>query len=167
MQAWLKTLIGAMCLITILIHLVPQGKFVKYVRFYGGMVFILLAAGPVLKIFSSEGELERLLELEFLKEEHYNLETAVEGMADLKNDAILEAYHQELLRQISDIVSAYGLTASDLRLTYADDGYTLEGVEVQIVSDGEQADVTERIRTEISGIYMIESSKIRITNREG
>lgn len=165
MRGWLKTLIGAMCMITILLYLVPNGKFVKYVRFYGGIVFLLLACGPILGFFSGEGELERFLQLEFLKEEHYEIETAVEGMADLKNNVVMEAYQQELYRQIGEIVTACGFSVYELSLSFAEDGYSLTGVSACIsAGEGSNASVS-RVRSEISGIYMLSERDIQITQK--
>ena len=43
MQNWIKTLVVGSCLLTMLLHMIPNGKFVKYVRFYAGLIFVLLA----------------------------------------------------------------------------------------------------------------------------
>ncbi|MFR3320848.1 MAG: stage III sporulation protein AF [Lachnospiraceae bacterium] len=52
MQNWIKTLVVGSCLLTMLLHMIPNGKFVKYVRFYAGLIFVLLAMQPVIQLFS-------------------------------------------------------------------------------------------------------------------
>ena len=165
MNEWLKTLAGSLCVITILFHLVPDGKFEKYVKFYGGLLFFLIAAGPVLKFFAGEGEMERMLELAFLREDHYDLESAVEGMADLKNDQIRSSYQQELLRQVEGILAAYDLTASEVSLDFDEkEGYTVTGVSVVLNSPGDEKKTAEAEK-EISGLFLIENSRVRISER--
>lgn len=164
---WLRTLTGSLCLLTILLHLVPDGKFAKYVRFYGGLLFFLIAAGPVLRIFAGEGELERLLRLEFLKEEYYDMETAVEGMADLKNDRIGEAYRQEITRQIEEVCTACGLADAQAEVTFEEDGYTPAAVFVSGALAGSREGAVKAARDEISGVYMLPLSRIKITVRQG
>ncbi|MDY3250170.1 MAG: stage III sporulation protein AF [Candidatus Choladocola sp.] len=165
MNEWLKMLAGSLCVITILLHLVPDGKFEKYVKFYAGLLFFLIAAGPVLEFFAGEGKLERLLELEFLREEQYDLKTAVEGMADLKNDQIRSYYQQELLRQVEGILAAYGLTASGVSLDFDEkEGYTVTGVSI-VLDLPEDENITEEAKKEISGLFLIENNRVRINER--
>ena len=114
MAEWLKSLAGGLCILTVLLHLIPDGKFTKYVKFYAGLLFFLIAARPVIRFFAGDGELERLLRLEFVKEEHYDLQNAVEGMSELKNSQISAALKQEIVRQITEISAAYSLTAYDV-----------------------------------------------------
>ena len=80
MEQWLKTMTGSMCVITILMHLLPQGKFTKYVRFYAGLLLFLIAVRPVLNIFTGDGGFERLLQMEFIREESYDMETFAVGI---------------------------------------------------------------------------------------
>ncbi|MCC8101298.1 MAG: stage III sporulation protein AF [Clostridiales bacterium] len=128
----MKTLVGSMCILTIFMHLVPDGRFAKYVRFYAGLVFFLLAVNPILEFLGDGDQLEQLLELEFLKEEYYDLETAAEGLSDLKNEQILTVYQEELKRQVSEIAAAYGLTVASTELFFDEDGYSIESVSMTV-----------------------------------
>lgn len=135
MSQWLKNLTGCLCILTVLMHLVPNKKFSRYVRFYGGLLFFLVAAGPLWKLFAGEGELERVLQLSFLKEDYYDLESSVAGMAELKNKRILEAYRGEIARQICETGAAYGLAVSDIGLTFdEDDAYRLTEISFTVDS---------------------------------
>lgn len=166
MREWVKTLIGGVCVLTILLHLVPDGKFAKYVRFYGGLIFFLMAAGPVVSWFAGEGELERLLGMEFLKEDYYDLETAVEGMSELKNDRIRESYQQEIRRQIREIARAYGGSEAAVEVSFdRESGYELESV--TIWTRAEEQVNGEGLRQEIAGVYGLPANRIVITGQEG
>lgn len=161
MVQWLKTVSAGLCILTILLHLVPNGKFEKYVRFYGDLLFLLVAAEPLLDFFTEEGALERLIQLEFLKEEHYELETSVKGMEELKNDSIRQAYQQEIQRQLEETVQAYGLEQVQAEAKFtAEDGYTLD--QVWISAKGADAATLNRLCQEIAGIYSLEQTEIRI-----
>lgn len=167
MEQWLKTLTGSMCIITILMHLLPGGKFTKYVRFYAGLLFFLMAVRPIMNFFTGEGEFERLLQLEFLKEEYYDMETSIAGMEELKNSQIAEAYHTELYRQVQEIAVSCGVSVSGLELKFGeDDVYSLEKIE--IATENEAAETCcEALKNELSGLYMIEKRDILIKNRRG
>ncbi len=164
MTQWLKTLTASLCILTILLHLIPQGKFTKYVRFYAGLLFFLIAAAPALEIFTGEGELERLLRLEFLKEEYYDLETAVSGMEDLKNDQIKTAYQQELHRQVEELAEAYGLQVKSTGLSFdAEDGFTLKGVSVTLEPGTYDSGRIETLKSEIAGVYLIGLNRVTVS----
>ncbi len=162
MEQWLKTLTGSMCVITILMHLLPGGKFTKYVRFYAGLLFFLMAIRPVMNLFTGEGEFERLLQLEFLKEDYYDMETSIAGMEELKNSRIAEAYQGEIYRQVRDMAVSCGVTVAELELKFSeDDEYSLEKVDILAEADGEER-CFESLKNELSGLYMVEKRNIRI-----
>lgn len=161
MGQWVKNVSAGLCILTILLHLVPNGKFEKYVRFYGGLLFLLVAAEPVLDFFTEEGALERLIQLEFLKEEHYELETSLKGMEELKNNSIRQAYQQEIQRQLEEIVQTYGLEQVQAEAKFAaEDGYVLDQVWIN-AKDADTATLN-RLCQEIAGIYSLEQTEIRI-----
>lgn len=165
MANWIKTLAGGLCIMTVLLQLVPDGKFAKYVKFYAGLLFFLMAARPAVILLAGDGELERLLKLEFLKEEHYELESAVKGMADLKNDRIMQAYRQEVERQIRGIVSAYEVEVCDLSVQFAPDNeYQIKSIALTVCSL--QSASAEALREEIAGVYMIAQDCITVNVRE-
>ena len=44
-------------LVTALLHVLPRSGYQKYIRFFTGLVLILLVLAPVLKLFQMEEEL--------------------------------------------------------------------------------------------------------------
>lgn len=161
---WIRMLAASLCIITILLHLIPEGKFVKYVKFYAGLLFFLIAAGPVLELFAGEDRLERMLQVEFLKEEYYDLETSVDGLEELKNERIVLAYRQELQRQIRDLAVAYGLPVELVVLTFdQEDGLSLQKVAVQLKREV-QCDPTAaaELQNEIVQVYQVELEQVLI-----
>jgi len=170
---WMKTLAGSMCILTVFTHLVPDGRFTKYVRFYAGLVFLLLAVNPILELLGDGSQLEQLLELEFLKEEYYDLETAAEGLSNLKNDQILAAFQAELERQVSEIASAYGLTVISAEVVFGEDGYFIESVSLTVEkpsgegenssSENQADDALQQTKTELAGLYLLPESEIKMT----
>ena len=48
---WVRNLVLYQILISIVMNLIPQNVYVKYIRFFLGMLFIIIAMQPVLKAF--------------------------------------------------------------------------------------------------------------------
>lgn len=169
MSQWLKNLTGCLCILTVLMHLVPNRKFSRYVRFYGGLLFFLVAAGPIWNLFAGEGELERVLQLSFLKEDYYDLESSVAGMAELKNDRILEAYRGEITRQICETGAAYGLAVSDVGLTFdEDDAYRLTEISFSVgpAEENKTAEESKTAGQELNGSALSEKASGQKTGTE-
>lgn len=165
MAHWLKSLAGGLCIMTVLLQLIPDGKFSKYVRFYAGLLFFLMAAHPAIRLLAGDGELERLLQLEFVKEEHYDMETAVKGMEDLKNEQVIQAYRKEVERQIYGITRAYQAEPQNVSVQFDSDNiYQIEHIAMTVISSGNTD--TNAIREEIAGIYMLTQSDIIINVQE-
>lgn len=162
MSEWLKVLTGSLCILTILLHLLPRGKFASYVRFYGGLLFFLVAVGPLLNFFFGEGELGRLLKLEFLKEEYYDARTSVEGMAELKNDQILEAYRRELERQAREIAAAYGIEAAAELVYDREDEYALKGINLTVDQERSRDGDISSAKKEIAEVFALKPEEIHI-----
>ncbi|MFR7717657.1 MAG: stage III sporulation protein AF [Lachnospiraceae bacterium] len=134
MREWLKLLLYSICIITLLLHLLPDGKFVKYVRFYAGLLFFLIALEPLLGLFLGNGELTKLLQLRFLKEEYRDLSGTVEGLGELKNARIREAYQKEISRQIAGIAASCTGKEASAKITFSADGYTPASAEIRLSS---------------------------------
>lgn len=166
MAEWVKTLTVSMCILTLLMHLIPKGKFEKYVRFYAGLLFFLLAVQPVLRFFGQSGELERLLELEFLKEDYDDLETAMDGLEELKNEKIQQYYQKEIIRQVRAIAEAYKLGNPAVNVIFGADGYEVQDILIQ--TDGSlSAEQTVSVKQELLEVYSLLEEQIRIELWEG
>lgn len=57
---WLGNFAGYMILLTIIMHIVPNKEFQKYVRFLCGLIMILLMLSPVIEMMGME---ERVWEI--------------------------------------------------------------------------------------------------------
>lgn len=59
---WIKNLVFYLILMTILMQMIPDSSYKKYIRFFTGLVLILLLAKPVMGIFQLEGEFDQLFQ---------------------------------------------------------------------------------------------------------
>lgn len=167
MREWIGKITGILCIMTVILQLIPQGSFAKYVRFYVSLLYMLAVAAPLLQLFSREDSLERFLNLEFLKEEYYDLGTAVEGLQDLKDETLESVYRRELINQFAEIADICGAQLVDAEVLL-DGNVTLQEVKIKIRTGDETTAATgESIRKEISAIYGIGPEHIRIEGQGG
>ena len=162
MTEWIQSVIACACIVTMLLHLVPEGKYLKYVKFYSGLLLMLVAIRPLLRFMGKEDQLARLIKLEVLKEEYYDMETSVEGMAELKNDAFGAAYRQEISRQVEEIALAWGAAAENIQILFdPEQEYQIRSISFSL-KNPESLDgfVPGKIREEIAGLYMLVADRI-------
>lgn len=63
---WIENIAFYMVIITVAMQMIPNNSYKKYIRFFTGLILILMLANPILKIFGMEQELQ-----EFYKSAEY------------------------------------------------------------------------------------------------
>ncbi|MCI9215693.1 stage III sporulation protein AF [Lachnospiraceae bacterium 42-17] len=59
---WIQNIAFYLVLVTAVLHAVPNKAYKKYVRFFTGLVLILMIITPVLRLFGTEAEVMDLYE---------------------------------------------------------------------------------------------------------
>lgn len=55
---WIENIAFYMILITALVQMIPNNSYQKYVRFFTGLILILMLSGPIFKVFGIEQEFQ-------------------------------------------------------------------------------------------------------------
>ena len=168
MQNWIKTLVVGSCLLTMLLHMIPNGKFVKYVRFYAGLIFVLLAMQPVIQLLSGD-TLEELLQFALLRAE---LATAVESMRELKDSQIMAACQKELVSQLEDLSCACGADTAHVTVRFSGSSEGIaDAVSISISilggTTGQYRNTAAAIREKAETLYGIAPKAIHISDEGG
>ena len=93
LYSWIKCLAIFYILLTMLLHLVPTEKYQKYVRFFMGLVLIVILVTPMLSLLEKNRELPSSFSYLYSQEENKRLEQDMENLQ--KN--LLEKGYEELL----------------------------------------------------------------------
>ena len=59
---WLRNLAFYLVLVTALTHVLPAGEYRKYIRFFTGLVLILMLLTPILRLFDAQYRVEDIYE---------------------------------------------------------------------------------------------------------
>lgn len=120
---WVKNIAFYLILITAVLNALPDNHFKKYIKFFTGMVLIILLISPISRLLNIESNLDFSfiqksyeIELEEMQEEIGNLEY-------IQSNQLFSGYSATILQQIEDIVTNEGL-------------YLIDG-EVKLVEDKE------------------------------
>lgn len=65
---WMENVAFYLVILIAVMQMVPHGNYEKYVRFFAGLVLILLLSGPILKLFGMDYQ-KTMKEIECIMEE--------------------------------------------------------------------------------------------------
>ena len=110
LYTWIKNLAVFYILFTAILHLVPNGKYERYVRFFMGLLLIFMLSSPVFSLFGKSGELMESFQ------ENYKEEAAVRERKELENlqEFYLEkGYEWESREKIMEKLKERGIELTD------------------------------------------------------
>lgn len=105
-RQWLGQVICFLCMMTLLLHVIPDTGLKKYVRFFLGLLFILVVLEPVGSFLGKE-EFLRNFELENIRGLYQEFQSGKIGLADTFGSWDEEAYQRELEEKIREIYERY------------------------------------------------------------
>ena len=157
---WLKQVVFCLCFLELLYHLLPGKDWQKYLRFTGGLIFMLVLFRPVLQAFSLTGKLEQNAWKWQIQEESSQLQEAQKELGEFQNDQIRRSYCRELESQIADRVQYHGGAVKEVRVTVSGEDIT-DIRRIQIWLEKEPED-EQKLREELAEGYGTEAARIQM-----
>lgn len=81
---WIGNLAVYMVLVTAAIQVIPGVGYKKYIRFFTGLILILMIMSPILKIFGMDGGFKDLYDSEAYRRQVQKIEDATSYLGDVK-----------------------------------------------------------------------------------
>lgn len=167
---WIRNIVCCLCLFQVFLQILPEGSFQKYVRFFGGLLLIVLVTGPLADMTHLTANFEQAWHLESLREQAADIRLTGEGMEELRSEKIKEAYQSEIKRQVEEVVRAYGLTPERTELVFEqEEGEILNISEAGLTVSGDRNvydSEISRIKNELQEVYHISLEHINISIQE-
>jgi stage III sporulation protein AF len=126
---WMNSLAVFYILFTMVLHLVPDGKYEKYVRFFMGLLLLLMMAAPVFFIL---GKGEELLESfdSFYQQESLTKEQ--EELQNLQEVYLEKSYQNEIAQRIRSSLKTREINPKEIEVN-------IEGESVSVLLVFEEA----------------------------
>lgn len=160
-REWLKQMVFCICFLELLYQILPGKNWQKYLKFTGGLVFVLVLFQPVLQIFSFEGKLEQAVWKWQIKEESMQLQEARKELEELQNEQIRQSYCRELERQIQERTEYYGGKVQRVQVTLSqEENMQMEKMEVYLL---ENPKGKNRLRENLAASYDLRLSQVQIS----
>ena len=160
-REWLKQMVFCICFLELLYQILPGKNWQKYLKFTGGLVFVLVLFQPVLQIFSFEGKLEQAVWKWQIKEESMQRQEARKELEELENEQIRQSYCRELERQIQERTEYYGGKVQRVQVTLSQgENMQMEKMEVYLL---ENPKGKNRLRENLAASYDLRLSQVQIS----
>ena len=154
-ENWVKDIVFYMIFVTMVMNLLPDPKYEKYLRLFAGAVMILLAFGPLARITGMETAIAGMFEKIIFKEEL--------GAVDERRIAgFYERYRAAVESDIRTMAESDGLECVSVSARVADAGNLSH---VKLVVRGEQNQAGAEIasvRRKIGAYYGVEERDIEV-----
>ena len=85
---WLKKVVFSMCFLELIYQLVPKKPWQNYLKFTGGLVFMLIFLEPVLQMFSMTEKFDNAAWNWQMQERSAQLKEEQKALAELQNEQI-------------------------------------------------------------------------------
>lgn len=128
-REWLGEIACFMCLMTVLLHVIPDTGLKKYVRFFLGLLLLLVAAEPIGRGAGMEQFLENV-ERKSLEALERDYASGSMGLKDFLPQWDEESYQRQLEEKVRQIYDIYHIPEQELHTNNQNAG----------VEDGENAE---------------------------
>lgn len=128
-REWLGEIACFMCLMTVLLHVIPDTRLKKYVRFFLGILLLLVAAEPIGRGAGMEQFLENV-ERKSLEALERDYASGSMGLKDFLPQWDEESYQRQLEEKVRQIYDTYHIPEQELHTNNQNAG----------VEDGENAE---------------------------
>ena len=178
---WIRNLAYTLLFFTVVLQLVPEGGYRKYIRYFLGLILIVTVISPVFSLFSSGSSIETMLG------QVLELSSSGGNQAADEGEEIAAFYRQEaaaiaLEGQLEVLLGEEGLSAAelDLDLELREDGRP-EELWILAVPEEKKGQITAgsargapeaaeteagEIKKRLSEVYELEEDHIHISIRE-
>lgn len=118
---WVKGIIYFMLFLAVAGNLLAEAKYERYIRFFAGIVLILLVVSPFAGGFRLEEQAARLFESISLEMDTQDLKKDLWGMEDKRREQVIGRYEEAVENDIVRIAENQGLTCSQVRVSIEKD----------------------------------------------
>lgn len=112
---WIRSIIYYLIFITVVVNLLPNKKYEKYIRFFAGMVLILLVLKPITAGLRLDDTIARYFESISLKKEAEELTGEIAKMEGQRLNKMISKYEEAVSGDLKAMAASAGFRCSQSR----------------------------------------------------
>lgn len=178
---WVKNIVIFYILLTAVLHLLPKNSYQKYVRFFGGLLLVVLLLTPLMELIFKEDYLLNEISYESFWQEVDTIRLDVEGMEEKQQQAYRREYEKAIGADISLMAQEAGLVVHEVTVEITED-YGPLNIVMDVSLSGEEGIFVEKmtrkdnssdypavanLKEKIMDFYHVTDEEMEIRVREG
>ncbi|MCI9532785.1 MAG: stage III sporulation protein AF [Lachnospiraceae bacterium] len=179
--AWVKNLVCFYIFLTVILRLLPRNNYQKYVRFFSGMLLMLLVFSPILSLLGKEDTIRQKISQAGFFQDMDNLKLDTAHLQQAQKEAYLREYERAVGMDVSRMAEEKQLYANQVEV-HLSESYQVESIAMDIsLAGGEGIFIRKasygdnsqeypevyRLKQELMEFYKITESQIEINVQEG
>ncbi len=178
---WVKNIVIFYILMTAVLHLLPKSSYQKYVRFFGGLLLVVLLLTPLMELIFKEDYLLNQISYESFWQEVDTVRLDVEGMEAKQQQAYIEEYEKAIAGDVALMARKEELTVQGVRVELSEDLSLVQiGLDVSLTGEegifikkvtfqdgSSQYPQVAALKEKIMDFYRLEENQIQIAVGEG
>lgn len=80
---WVENIAFYLVLFNVVMQMIPNNQYKKYVQFFSGLILVLLLINPILKIFGMEKSMTEIYEKSMYEQKIDEIENATQYLEDM------------------------------------------------------------------------------------
>ena len=131
---WVRNIVIYLILNTIIMNLLGNSSYKKYVSIVTGMILLLIVVSPFLKLINMDEILDYYLNANIYKADARDFLNELELMEDKQRDAMLVDFKDRVRDQVADILIGDGIYLYDIEVAINLDGESNEFGEIDLMN---------------------------------
>lgn len=119
--SWIKNILIFMIINTIIMNLLGNKSYKKYVSIVSGMVLVLIVISPVMKLMKLEGNLDYYLQANEFAIETSDFKNDLNRMEEEQRDAIFAEYKEKIRLQVEELLSEDKVSVKSIKIVLDQD----------------------------------------------
>lgn len=158
---WMKEFLIIYFILTILMHLSAADQYKKYLKFFSGMILLLILIKPVLRLTGNSGRLEALISYEAFWEQLDGMGQSTKKLEYLQNSHYIQKYEQAMADGIMQGLQEQQIAVRKVEVDLTD-VYEVQAVYVWLdKKEGqEDADTRKGLYQYLQDAYQLEGQQI-------
>ena len=179
--SWVKNIVAFYILMTAVLHLLPKSSYQKYVRFFGGLLLVVLLLTPILTLLKKQDTLLGRVSYESFRQQLDTIQLDTQGLEQWQKAAYQQEYGKAVGGDITLMAQEQELTVLRVEVELTDD-YEIASVVMQVSLAGQQEGISiekitlrdnsreypavARFKEKLMEFYKLGESQIQITVQE-
>lgn len=176
---WVKNLVCFYIFLTAILHLLPKESYRKYVRFFTGLLLVIMVFTPIFSLLKDKDSLYEKIEQAGFFQEMENLKLDTAYLESSQQKIYQEEYEKAICMDVEQMVERQELKAKKVEVSLTADCQVEhiyieaelseengESVQKAVFSEGMEYPSVHELQKELEDFYKVGEEKIEIVVKE-